>query len=65
VSTVTSFKAGRSTNDPAKNKGFEFTVVIELADDAALATYNEQVQDARLRFIAPYMEDIITTEFRY
>jgi hypothetical protein len=45
--TVSSFKVGHAINDPAKNKGFNFTIILEFEDEeVGFATYSGWTHDA-------------------
>jgi len=65
--SVSSFKVGHATNGPAKNRGFNFAMVLEFRDAAAMAEHGRAMRQAEAdgQFVIPGASDLIVNDFVY
>ncbi|KAF7967350.1 hypothetical protein HWV62_34653 [Athelia sp. TMB] len=67
VEIVKSVRVGESINSPEQHKGFDFTLVLEFEDEAALQKYLEhpETKAKKAELLDPYAEETIIVDFKY
>jgi len=65
--SVSNFRVGHATNGPAKNRGFNFAIVLEFRDAAAMAEHHRAMRQAEANghFVIPGASDLIVNDFVY
>jgi len=65
--TVSSFKIGHAINDPAKNKGFNFTIILEFEDEEGLERHVRGIKSSQTngRLLYRNADDMIVNTFEY